>query len=135
MKNVLLFCMLGIVSALPAVALAAGGIVPCDGADNCDFNALISLAQNIINFLVMISVYIATGMFAYAGFLYFTAMGDTGKIGKAHKIFGTVALGLVVILVGWLIVDTILKVLTNKGIDDRVSNPSSSYHINIDTSA
>lgn len=92
---------------LPDMSYAAG-LVPCNGPD-CDFLKLVGLAQNIINFFVMIVPFIAAIMFAYGGFLYFTAAGNNGQISKAHKIFGNAAIGLLLTLAAWLIIYTILK--------------------------
>jgi len=92
---------------LPSVSHAAG-LVPCDGPD-CDFLKLVELAQNIINFFVMIVPFVAAIMFAYGGFLYFTAAGNNGQISKAHKIFSNAAIGLLLTLAAWLIIYTILK--------------------------
>ena len=92
---------------------AESGLVPCDGAD-CGFNDLIQLAQNLINWMVYISVPIAAIVFTWAGMLYVTAAGDPGKIAKAHGLFKNVALGFVIVLAAWLIVYTITNSLLNE---------------------
>ena len=89
---------------------AQGGLVPCDGS-NCDFNALITLVQNIINFLLLVAAPIAAIMFAWAGFLYLSARGNSGQISKAHDIFWNVLWGLVIALAAWLIINTITNAL------------------------
>lgn len=129
MRQYILFVLVGMLLLAPYTASAAG-LVPCSGAADCNFDALVKLAQNILNFIVSISVVIAAGMFAFAGFLYFTDGGSEKNISKAHTIFTSVAIGLVIVLVAWLLVDTILKNLTGKGLDERSSNPSS-LHIDI----
>lgn len=96
-----------------------GGIVPCAGAD-CNACDLVTLAQNIINFAVYISIFVATLMFVWAGFLYITAGGDSGKIKNAHMLFWKVLVGMVIVLAAWLIVDAIMKVLFN---DDGYNAP------------
>ena len=89
--------------------LAQGGnpLVLCDGI-NCQLCSLASLAQNIIKFTLLIAIPLAAILFAYAGALYVTARGNPSQIEKAHGIFGKVALGFVLALAGWLIVNTIL---------------------------
>lgn len=84
-----------------------GNIVECDWAD------LIVLANNIVRFLVFISAILATMAFCYAGFLYITAFGESGKIEQAHKIFKSALIGVFFVLCGWLIIATILKVLVD----------------------
>ena len=101
----------------------AGGIldpiVPCDGVQipggttirECDFNMLIVLAKNIINFLLISSTAIAASCFFFAGYLYLTAGGNVGQITRAHHIFKNVAIGLIIALSAWLIVNTILTAI------------------------
>lgn len=102
---------------IPSVALAAnasflGPIVPAcggPGQPECNVCHLVSLIQNVLNFLVGFGVLAATGLFAYAGILMITAVDDTGKITTAKKIFLDVVVGLVIMLVAWLAIDTIMK--------------------------
>ncbi len=82
-------------------------IVPCEGV-NCTVCDLAVLAQNLINAGVFIFVFFAALMFAYAGFLYLTNEA-LDKQADARKIFGNVALGLIVLLAAWLVVDTLMK--------------------------
>jgi hypothetical protein len=93
-----------------------GGIVPCNGTDRkCDFTQLLCLARNIINFLIVASTSLAVISFIYAGFLYLTAGGNESKIKDAHKIFWMVLIGFVVVLVAWVLVNTIVSALLNPG--------------------
>lgn len=74
----------------------------------CDFTALVRGVGNLIDFALYLAAPIATAMFAYAGFLYLSAQGDTGKITTAHKIFKNVAFGLFFVVGAWLIVKAVL---------------------------
>ncbi|MEK7208010.1 MAG: hypothetical protein AAB699_00500 [Patescibacteria group bacterium] len=69
----------------------------------CDFNDIIVLGARLITGWIVIGVTIATMGFAYAGYLYMTAMGSEEKIKHAHSIFYKVALGFVFMLSAWLI--------------------------------
>jgi hypothetical protein len=62
--------------------------------------------------MVMLAVFVATLMFAYAGFLYVTASANKANIETAKKVFSSVFLGLIFILTAWLIIDLSLRVLT-----------------------
>lgn len=84
-------------------------IVPCNGVD-CTVCHLATLAQNIINTGVFIFVFFSAMMFAYAGFLYVTNEA-IGEQAKARSIFSNVAMGLVILLAAWLVVDTLMKAL------------------------
>ncbi|PIT96746.1 hypothetical protein COT82_01470 [Candidatus Campbellbacteria bacterium CG10_big_fil_rev_8_21_14_0_10_35_52] len=91
-------------------------IVPkCASGGICGYCDLISLVNNIIEFLIYFSVIMATLMFMYAGFQYLTAGGKGDKITSAHKIFTNVFLGLVFVLAAFLIVDTIMKTFLPNG--------------------
>tara|TARA_B100000745_G_scaffold292473_1_gene233383 strand:- start:41879 stop:42103 length:225 start_codon:yes stop_codon:yes gene_type:complete len=61
-------------------------------------------------------------MFAYAGWLFLSDAGSTSKISDGKKIFSSVAIGLVIVLIAWLVVNTLLEVLTGKGIEERESD-------------
>ena len=61
-------------------------LVPCNGV-NCDFNALMKLVNRVISFILYVSIPLAAISFSYAGYLYLSAAGDTGKIESAHEIF------------------------------------------------
>ena len=77
--------------------------------DNCTICHIVQLVQNVLSFLITISVMIATLMFVYAGFVYLTAGGSPDKIKSATKIFTNVFIGLIFVLGAFLIVDTIMK--------------------------
>jgi len=90
------------------------GIVPCDGTSvKCTFTSLLTLAQNIVTFLIGISATIATVMIAYAGYLYLTSAGNSGQAEKATKIFTNVVLGFIIVLAAYLIVHTLLSALVS----------------------
>lgn len=99
------------------------GIVSCNGPD-CNWSDIITLGHNILNFIVMLSIVASGIMFAYAGWLFFSDTGNSGNIEKGKKIFSSIVIGLVIVLVAWLVVNTILVSLTGKGLDDRVNEIS-----------
>jgi hypothetical protein len=98
----------------------AQGLVQCGKGDDpmtCNFEAFIDLLQRIMNFLLFVlAVPAAAISFAWAGWLYMSAAGNEGKVSEAHKIFGTVLLGLCLALAAWLIVHAIVKGL---GVDEK----------------
>ncbi len=91
-------------------------LIPCDGASvKCGFPQLIQLANNVINFLILVSIPLATISFMYAGFLYLTAGGDTSKVKQAHSIFWKVLWGFIIILTAWLVVQLIINAFLKPG--------------------
>ena len=102
---------------VPSVALAAnvlpGQIVPenCNQVGGCQSICdLGQLAQNVLNTGIYIAVFLSAILFAWAGFKYLTSVAGS-EVSRAKETFVNVAIGLVIILAGWLLVDTILKTL------------------------
>jgi hypothetical protein len=81
-------------------------------ANPCDFNQLLTIVNNVINFLL---VKIVTPLFAlilvYAGWLYLSDMGSAEHKTKAKKILVNALIGFVIALAAWLVVKTILTTL------------------------
>lgn len=77
----------------------------------CGWRDLIALINRIIKFCVYIAAALSAVAFAYAGFLYMTAFGSSGKIEEAHGIFKKTFTGILFVLMGWLLVYTLLQVL------------------------
>lgn len=80
----------------------------------CD---IAKLAQNVLNYGIFLAVIISAFLFAFAGWKLLTAGGNTEVYAQGKKIFLNVAIGLVMILGGWLVVDLLMNTLTGgKGI-------------------
>jgi hypothetical protein len=84
---------------------------PVDPAKPCNFSSLITLANTIIEVLIILGTTVFSIMFMYAGFLYLTANGNTGQISKAHGLFWNTIIGFVIMLLAWALIDFILMVL------------------------
>lgn len=106
---------------LPSAALAVSSptsIVPSDcnqpgGCKSiCDIAAL---AQNLLDIGIFLAVFLSAILFAWAGWKYLTAGGNPSEISQAKHLFLNVAVGLILILAAWLIVDTLIRTLTNVG--------------------
>jgi hypothetical protein len=86
---------------------------PCE-ADG--FGNLMKMINKVVNFILFtMAVPIAAVMFAYAGFLLVTSGGETSQRSKAKSIFTNVAIGLVLAVAAWLIINTILSILGFQG--------------------
>jgi hypothetical protein len=126
-----LYALAGLVWMLvPLAAMAA--IVPCGGAEgivgqssvgvgqgqslSCDLCSFGQLIQNLINFLLGLSVPLAAGLFAWAGILYFSSRGVPAQIERAHKIFRSVVIGFVIAVAAWTMVQAVVTTLFNKSI-------------------
>ena len=77
----------------------------------CGWKELVQLAQNIINYLILLAIPLAAVTFAWAGFTIMTSGGNSGKLEKGKEMFKKVAIGIFFVLAAWLIVNLILTVL------------------------
>ncbi len=106
-------------SLLMAEEVEMSGLVPVcntkiatDGGfeDPCGFEYFMTMINFIIDFLFK---YLATPIFAilfiYAGWLYISSSGNPSNVSLAKKIIKNALVGYLIILLSWLIVDTIIK--------------------------
>lgn len=106
-----------ILIVVPAVAFGAGlvQIVPeeCNQDGGCPSICNIGqLAQNLLNNGIFIAVFLSAFLFAWAGWKYLTSVANPGEVQQAKDIFFNVAVGLVIIVGAWLVIDTVMKTLT-----------------------
>lgn len=112
------FLSLFITAMLPASVSAQGGFVPCEGG-GCNVCQVVDMANELISWLIGISVLIAVMLMVVAGFRLMMSQGNQEAMQKAKSMAVNVVIGFILILSAWLIVDTILKLLTKKGgLDD-----------------
>ncbi|MBI5645053.1 hypothetical protein HY970_03060 [Candidatus Kaiserbacteria bacterium] len=100
--------------SLPLLSSAAGipTIVPqqCNEVGGCkSICDIAQLAQNILNAGIYIAVILSAILFAWAGWNMLTAGGNSEQYTKGRKIFANVFIGLVIILVGWIVIDTLMR--------------------------
>jgi len=88
-------------------------LVPCNGVD-CTVCHLAELAQNALNAGIYIAIFLSAILFAWAGWRYVTASGNPQQASDARKVFTNVVIGLVIIIAGWLVVDTLMKTLVKQ---------------------
>lgn len=89
------------------------GLVPC--TDTCDLNDVLQLINNIIVFLIKdIFIPIIILLFIYAGYQYITAQGNPAKIANLKKLLWRIIVGMVLVLCAWLIVKTIISILSSE---------------------
>ena len=87
------------------------GVDPLNTVKNCDLCAMGQMVQNIVNFLLGLTVPAAALLFAWAGILYFSSRGNQTLITRAHKIFTTVLIGFALALGAWVLVNTVVNML------------------------
>ncbi|MDP3962515.1 MAG: hypothetical protein Q8Q03_01460, partial [bacterium] len=66
----------------------------------CDFAALMRTINKLINWMFYIAIPAAAVLFAYAGLLYIR--GTSSSRTTANKIFTSVGIGFIIMLVAWI---------------------------------
>lgn len=87
----------------------------CQNPPQCTLDELFGLGNRIINFLIIISIPLATILFAYAGFLLLTAGENAGQRSHAKEIFWKVMWGFIFVLSAWVIVRTVTSLFLKPG--------------------
>ncbi len=112
--------MWGIVSALVVSALFAlpadAAVVPCGKSTDTGVNAmcqtchLVEAADTALRFVMFVAApLIATILFIIAGFIRIVGATNTKSISQSKTIFSNAIIGLVVIMLAWMVVNTFLK--------------------------
>ncbi len=89
----------------------AQGLVTCSGPD-CNFCSFMAMVQNVINWLVGISVVIATIGLAIAGYKLVYSQGNASAVSYAKSLFFNIITGIILIMAAWFMIDTLLKLTT-----------------------
>ncbi|MBI2640678.1 MAG: hypothetical protein HYW91_02200 [Candidatus Sungbacteria bacterium] len=117
-----LAALLLITAAFPYDA-SAKGLVPCGGAGEpaCQPCHIFSLIQNIFDFIwKFLATPLAILMFAYGGFLMLIpGIGGEKSVPmyqKGKKVLTNAVVGLLIIFLAWLTIDTIIKALAGQTI-------------------
>jgi len=107
--SVLFLAMIFLFSAAPVLAICKGPIVPCGGDNVCQFCHIFVLIANIINYVLTCLVPIVAGLMIIIGGLYLLAAGANPQtLGKAKSIITAAVIGLVIIFLAWVFVNTLL---------------------------
>ncbi len=103
MKKKILFSFIFLLLFFPLLVGAENGtgLVPCGpgtSVEECQLCHLFQLLSNIVGFLLYTLVPgIATILFLYGGFYYYTSQGNPDKLGKAKKIMVSTVVGLLIV--------------------------------------
>lgn len=107
----ILFAPVGILVFIPELALALDPLFSCHDGGSCDFCDLAKMIKNVTDWLVIVATLIAVIGLMYSGFRMVSSRGDVQSFTAAKQMFGNIAVGIVVIMTAFIIVDTIMKAL------------------------
>lgn len=90
------------------------GLIECsgeftNGVQDCNIETFFGTITEILKYIYITAFSIATILFAYAGILFMTAQGDSGKIDTAKGIFKSVIIGLVIMALSYWLVLQLLQ--------------------------
>lgn len=74
----------------------------------CGFADFLGLLNRIIRYIFVLVLPIAAMIFAYAGYLFMTSGGDSGKRSAAKKAMTNLIVGVIIIMCAWLLIKTLL---------------------------
>jgi hypothetical protein len=104
-------------SSIDSTSVANGSgnsLVKCTDADSCNWDEFINTLNRVKDYGFQLVVVLSVIFIVYAGGIYLTSAGNSGKIQQAHNILSNVVIGFFLAAAGWLIVHTILKTLDVK---------------------
>jgi hypothetical protein len=110
---VLLLVLINAPTLAIAAGLPTGGIVTCKGAD-CTVCNLATTAQNVLNTAIYILIFLSAVIIAWAGFKMLTAGGSSEGYAQGKSMLVNVIIGLVIVLAGWIVIDTVMRTLVNQ---------------------
>ncbi len=93
-------------------------IVPC--TTNCGWNDFGALLQNIFNFLITISIPLATLAIIYGAFLLLTSGGSSSRVEEGKKAILAALIGLAIVFGSWLIYKAIFNAITGQSMFSAV---------------
>ncbi len=101
-------------------ATEKSSIIPeCGVNQECGYYDLMKLVNNIINWIIKISIPVSTGVLAWAGFIYLTtAISDQKSYAK--DMIRKVLIGFAIILSAWIVVTTITNTLLKEEFKEAV---------------
>ncbi|HRH26352.1 MAG TPA: hypothetical protein PLF31_02685 [Candidatus Paceibacterota bacterium] len=78
--------------------------------DQCDFYDLINLGHSVINAVIFLALILLLFMLLKAGWQYlFAGASDPGVLNKAKKSFTKIAVGIFLMLIGWLVINFVVE--------------------------
>ncbi|MDE2001642.1 MAG: hypothetical protein KGI60_03725 [Patescibacteria group bacterium] len=92
----------------------AQGLVPCGnpGQAACTLCDALQLVKNLINFMLQAGFALVGLFIAWGAFVIMTAGGSEERVKEGRKIMTTAVTGLVIMLTAWLVLGTIIQILT-----------------------
>ena len=114
MNNFKKFSLIAIFLLLITSLAPAQGLVQCGnpGQPACNLCSFLELVKNIINFAIQITFAFAGLFITWGAFVIMTAGGSEARVEEGKKMMTTAVIGLVIMLSSWLILGTVIQIIT-----------------------
>jgi len=95
-------------------AAKSSGLVQCGnpGQPACTLCSFLELVKNLINFIMGLAFAFVGLFITWGAFVTMTAGGSEERVKEGRKILTTAIIGLVIMLSAWLILGTVIQILT-----------------------
>ena len=109
MSKVFLLIILTVFGLFLVLNLAHAALVPCGGTgqDECNLCHFFVLIQTIFQYLLGFLGIVALLIFVIIGFMFLFGSTNEGLLTTGKKAFTSAVIGLVLVLVAWLIINTV----------------------------
>ncbi|QQS60901.1 MAG: hypothetical protein IPN70_03340 [Candidatus Moraniibacteriota bacterium] len=120
LKKMLLVFIFGLIFSIPVISKAAPtgegeGLVPCGAtskhSDMCNLCHLVVGVDNIVDYVLMVFAIIGFLMLVVGGITYIVSGGNQSIIGAAKKTIWSALVGFAIVLLAWVIINTVLLYL------------------------
>lgn len=88
-------------------------IVPTCPPAGCGWPEFNQLIENVMSFLLTISIPLAIVVIIYGGFLFMTSGGSEQRIAKGKQAVLSAIIGLAIVFGSYIIITTVIKALSN----------------------
>lgn len=93
------------------------GIVPScpivNGSPQCGWTEFNQLIENVMSFLLTVSIPLAIVVIIYGGFLFMTSGGSEQRITKGKQAMLSAIIGLAIVFGSYIIITTVIRALSN----------------------
>lgn len=115
-SQIIILSFVALLTAMPFLSYAEGlaQTAQCSGTD-CQICHVVYLINGVIAWLVMILGTVAAIIIVYAGFKLVTSGGNRHAKEDAKELINNMLIGYVIVLAGWLLIDTGMKMLLVDG--------------------
>ena len=89
------------------------GTNPDSSIPDCDIHVLAQAGANVLNTLIAIAIVVAVIFIMYGAIRFITSAGNPENIKKAREVITHSVIGVVIVLVAWVVINTFFTLFVN----------------------